>query len=80
MEKYAYKLDENPHPNAKPIEYIITEEGCWTCISHIKKRLRVHGGKTSRRGASTPYSVQERNRGDSAWNVHSPFLRPTRVL
>ena len=53
-EKHVYKLDENHHPNAKPIEYIITEEGCWTCISHRKNacgytRVRRQGEELLRR-------------------------------
>ena len=36
MEKFTYELAELTHHNAKPIEYVVTDSGCWDCTSHMK--------------------------------------------
>jgi hypothetical protein len=37
--KYVY-IEDNRHPSTKAIEYIITDNDCWNCISHS---LNTHG-------------------------------------
>lgn len=46
-EEFVFDAGVTRLRNAKPVKYIVTDDGCWDCVSHVGNRSKGQGGYSS---------------------------------